>query len=129
MPEPCPVCPTCPVCPVCPTCPEPEPCPIPEPCPVCRECLITPGIIRGCIWGCQCCIAHEWEVELFERVDDINTFLFCVQIKGCGYFEFDVPYEGCYVLKVRSSENCCKTYWCKPIIVFENVGVSNFIVD
>lgn len=154
-PEPCPVCPTprpcptpipCPACPVCPTCPEPTPCPTPEPCqtcpvcptcptpkpcpvcPVCQDCLINPGFIRGCILGCHCGNVHEWEVELYKRGNGSKTFLFCVQINDCGYFEFEVPYEGCYILKVRPIENCCNRFQCKPIIILKNVGVANFMI-
>ena len=158
MPEPCPVCPTprpCPACPVCPTCPEPTPCPTPEPCPVCpvcptcptcpeprpcptprpcpacpvcQDCLIKPGFIRGCILGCHCGNVHEWEVELYKRGNGCKTFLFCVQIYDCGYFEFEVPYEGCYILKVRPIDNCCNRFQCKPIIILKNVGVANFMI-
>ncbi|WP_077610176.1 collagen-binding domain-containing protein [Clostridium sp. Marseille-P2415] len=146
-PEPCPECPKpkpCPECPKpkpCPPCPAPEKeyipvpipipaeCPEPEPCPVCEECLIKPGIIMGCIWGCRCCNAHEWEVKLYKRYNDIDTLLYCVKIKNYGCFEFEVPYEGCYILKVMSSENCCKTFWCKPIITLNNIGVANFMFE
>jgi len=141
-PPPCPACPVCPECPkpiilfptpqpcpVCPECPKPAPCPIPKPCPVCQECLIKPGIIRGCIWGCCCGKEHEWEVKLYKRNNQIDTFLYCVKICGYGYFEFKVPYEGCYILKVRSTKNCCKPCWCKPIIILKNVGVANFMVE
>ena len=135
IPEPCPVCPVCPKptpCPTpkpCPACPKPMPCPTPKPCPICQECLIEPGIIRGCILGCCCGIVHEWEVELYKRGNDFKTFLFCVQIDDCGYFEFEVPYEGCYILKVRPSVNCRKTNRCRPIVIMKNIGVANFMID
>ena len=138
VPEPCPVCPTCPTCPECPpqekeyiTIPIPVPieCPAPQPCPVCEECLIKPGIIMGCIWGCNCCNSHEWDVKLYERGDDCDTLLFCVQICDSGYFEFKVPFDGCYVLKVRASRNCCITFRCRPIVTLKNIGVSNFIME
>ena len=149
-PEPCPTCPEprpcpapvpCPVCPECPACPEPEkeyifiPMPIPaecpeqESCPVCQDCLIKPCIIRGCIWGCRCCNFHEWDVKLYMRCNDNDILLCCVQICGCGCFEFAVPYEGFYILKVRLSENCCETFRCKPIIALNNIGVANFMVE
>ena len=143
-PEPCPVCPECPkpepcpVCPVCPECPKPEPCPVcpvcpecpkPEPCPVCQECLIKPGVICGCIWGCRCGGFHDWDVKLYKRCHDTDTLLFCVRINVCGCFEFAVPYEGCYILKVRLAENCANTFWCKPIITLNNIGVASFMID
>jgi len=148
--EPCPPCPTCPVCPecpkpescptcpVCPECPKPKPCPVcpvcpecpkPEPCPVCQECLIKPGIIAGCIWGCGCGDFHDWEVKLYKRVNDVDTMMFCVKICGCGCFEFAAPYDGCYILKVRMCENCWNTFWCKPIITLNNIGVASFMID
>ncbi len=143
-PEPCPVCPECPkpepcpVCPVCPECPKPEPCPVcpvcpecpkPEPCPVCQECLIKPGVICGCIWGCRCGGFHDWAVKLYKRCNDTDTLLFCVRICVCGCFEFAVPYDGCYILKVRLAENCSNTFWCKPIITLNNIGVASFMID
>ena len=146
-PEPCPACPVCPkpepcpTCPVCPECPKPEPCPTcpvcpvcpecpkPEPCPVCQECLIKPGIIAGCIWGCGCGDFHDWEVKLYKRVNDVDTMMFCIKICGCGCFEFAAPYDGCYILKVRMCENCWNTFWCKPIITLNNVGVASFTID
>ena len=130
-PELCPVAPClpCPVCPECPTCPRPKPCPTPRPCPVCPECMIQSGIIKGCILGCRCGNVHEWEVELYKRGRGISTSLFCVQINSYGYFEFKVPYEGCYILKVRPCDNYCTTYRCKPIIILKNVGVANFMVE
>ena len=147
IPEPCPECPTpepCPVCPTpepCPVCPVPEKeyilvpiaipaeCPVPEPCPVCQECLIKPCIIMGCIWGCRCQDFHDWDVKLYQRCNDIDTVLYCVQINGCGCFEFTVPYEGFYILKVRMSDSYRKTFQCKPIIIFYNIGVGCFMVE
>ena len=140
-PQPCPECPTPEPCPVCPACPVPEKeyvlvpitipaeCPVPEPCPVCQECLIKPCIITGCIWGCRCQDFHDWDVKLYQRCNDIDTVLYCVQINGCGCFEFTVPYEGFYILKVRMSNSYCKTFRCKPIIIFNNIGVACFMVE
>ncbi|WP_312433569.1 collagen-binding domain-containing protein [Lacrimispora sp.] len=140
-PEPCPACPECPEPEPCPACPEPETvivpilipipaeCPEPEPCPVCEECLIKPCMIAGCVWGCCCDSFHDWDVKLYERCKDIDTLLCCVQINGCGCFEFTVPYEGFYILKVRMSDYCCKTFRCKPIITLNNVGVACFMID
>ncbi|WP_024347654.1 collagen-binding domain-containing protein [Lacrimispora indolis] len=143
-PTPCPACPVCPECPApepCPPCPEPETifipvpipvpaeCPEPEPCPVCEECLIKPCIIMGCIWGCRCDNFHDWDVKLYERCNGIDTFLCCLQINGCGCFKFTVPFEGLYVLKVRLSDSCSKTYRCKPVITFSNIGVECFMIE
>jgi hypothetical protein len=129
------------VCPECPACPKPEKeyipipipipaeCPEPEPCPVCQDCLIKPCIIMGCIWGCRCQDFHDWDVKLCQRCNDTDVFLSCVQINGCGCFEFTVPYEGHYILKVRMSDSCCKTFWCKPIITLNNIGVASFMIE
>jgi choice-of-anchor A domain-containing protein len=142
-PIPCPVCPApraCPPCPVCPVCPEqetefiPVPIPLPMPivaetrqCPICEECLITPGIIFGTICECECFKAHQWEVMLYRVVDNEKTLLYCEQI--CEYFNFVVPYHGCYLLIVRPSRNfrfCCV---CRPKVILKNVGVSEFILE
>ena len=131
-PSPCPACPApppCPIpepCPTCPSCPEPIPCPS---CPVCPACLIQPGIIEGCIWGCGCDNIHDWNVKLYERFKDKDIFLHSVQICGYGCFEFAVPYEGFYIIKVRMSNNCCKTFRCKPIITLNNIGVECFMIE
>lgn len=154
----CPECPTCPVpapCPVptpCPECPMPEPCPqcpeqekeyipipipipisarfpLPKACPMCEDCLIKSGVILGCVRGCRCCNAHEWEVKLCQRLGDTDTELFCLQISGQGHFKFEVPYEGCYILRVRSCDSGWKTFRCKPLITLRNVGVEDFIVE
>ena len=151
-PEPCPTCPacptpepcpTCPVCPECPICPEPKTeiiaipipievpaeCPVPEPCPECPECLIKPCLIMGCIWGCRCCSLHEWDVTLYNRYDGDDTLLYRERINNYGCFEFVVPYEGYYILKVRLAETCCKSDECLPIVSLKNVGVANFMVE
>lgn len=140
-PAPCPTCPPCPSCPKpapcpdCPSCPKPAPCPVcpecpkPAPCPVCQECQIKPGLIAGCIWGCRCGDFHDWEVTLYKRCNDVDTMLLCTKISGCGCFEFAVPYDGCYILKVRMCENCWNTFWCKPIITLNNIGVASFMID
>ena len=149
-PEPCPTCPTCPTpqpcptCPACPACPEPKPCPEcpvcptcpacpvcpePEACPVCECCLVEPCFLRGCICGCRCYNNHEWDVKLYNRFNGVDTLLFCVRINSYGCFEFEVPYEGCYVLKVRLSESSCKTFRCKPILILKNVGVENLMIE
>ncbi len=145
-PEPCPSCPSCPECPICPTCPEPEKIYIPVPmpvavqadcpeekscpiCPECQECRIEPGNIMGCVRGCCCGNFHNWDVKLFERCNDRDNLICCTQICGYGYFEFSVPFEGCYILKVRQSDNCCQTFRCKPSIILNNVGVECFMIE
>ncbi|MGB8452204.1 MAG: collagen-binding domain-containing protein [Anaerocolumna sp.] len=147
-PEPCPTCPeprpcpTCPECPTCPTCPEqnteyvvyPVPIPVPvieEPiaCPECPVCAITPGIIRGCIWGCHCCKPHEWEVKLYKVCNDTKTLVYCQRIIGYGCFEFKVPYEGCYLLSVCPAGNYKMAAKCKPIVSLKNIGVTNFMFE
>lgn len=114
-------------CPECPKCPEPEPC------PECPECLIEEGIISGCIWGCKCCKNHGWIVELYDVCNDKKALIDCVEMGFYGSFEFCLPFEGCYTLKVipTSYKNKQKGFYrkssqCKPIISLNNVGVSNF---
>jgi hypothetical protein len=137
-PPPCPKQKPCPECPHCPVAdkeyiaipiPIPTECPTPAPCPVCEECLVKSGSIMGCIWGSNCCNIHEWDVKLYKRCNDIDTFLFCVQINDYGYFEFKVPYDGCYILKVMPSNKCCRAYRCKPNVTLKNIGVANFMVE
>ncbi len=148
-PEPCPECPVCrtpepcPACPICPECPEIEPekiyirvpvpvpaeCPKQIPCPDCPICNVESGIIRGCIQGCNCCNFHIWDVKLYSRYNDIDTFICCVQVNGSGYFEFSVPFEGLYILRVRMSDSCNKTFRCKPMIILKNVGVKCFMIE
>jgi hypothetical protein len=57
------------------------------------------------------------------------TLLYWIPIDCYGGFEFSVPYEGFYILKIRMVENCCKSYWCRPIITLKNIGVSDFMVE
>jgi hypothetical protein len=59
----------------------------------------------------------------------MDTLLFWVPIDCEGKFEFLVPYEGYYILKIRMAENCCKSYWCKPMVSLKNIGVSDFMVE
>jgi choice-of-anchor A domain-containing protein len=154
-PMPCPECLTCPEpapCPECSTCPEPEFCPECPPCPTCpepeteyvavpfpipvptepkiyvktKECAVKPGIISGCLWGCE---TIEWEVMLFRIYKNDKRLLYCVKICHYGCFRFEVPYEGYYLLKVcPSRHHMCSTSY-KPKVVLKNVGVSNLIVE
>lgn len=142
-PTPCPPCPVCPVCPepmpcpVCPVCPEPMPCPpCPEPmpcppcpvCPPCPKCMISEGIIAGRIKGCSCRMDHEWELRLYQMCGKTQILLFCKFINCSDRFEFQVPYNGSYLLKVCPTTNFRRGCNCKPIIELNNIGVSNFIV-
>lgn len=137
-PEPCPECPACPECPTCPECPDasteyvvypiPIPVPVEEPA-ACPECLIKPGSIMGCVWGCCCCRTHEWDVKLFKVCDDTKRMLFCQRIVGYGCFEFKVPYEGCYLIMVCPAGRTLFGSSCKPIVTLKNIGVSNFMLE
>ena len=145
-PEPmsCPACPVCPICPepqICPKCPEneteyvPVPIPVPVPvktvpvCPVCRECLITPGIISGCILGCDCCRNHEWDIMLYRMVDDRRELIDCITICHLGCFRFKVDYDGTYILKICPIKRSCFILTCRPEITFKNIGVANFTLE
>ena len=154
-PEPCPVCPEpepCPVCPEprpCPVCPEPAvrveyrpyPVRVPMPCPNIRmrveyrevpckqDCKIKPGVILGCIWGCSCCSNHDFEVKLYKICDEKKVQLYCEIVSSCGCFEFEVPYDGCYLLEVCSLGHGRKGSDCKPVLTLKNVGVSSLRVE
>ncbi|MDF2822550.1 MAG: hypothetical protein K0R15_2998 [Clostridiales bacterium] len=146
LPLPCPICPEqrpCPVypeqrpCPICPTCPEQMPYteyvpyPVRIPCPEYPEpeCLITPGLIIGCIWGCKCCNIHKWEIKLYEICDEKKVLLYCDTVDNCTQFEFEVPFDGYYLLTVCPCSTFCMISRCKPIITLKNVGVSNFMME
>lgn len=151
-------CPPCPTPPPCPACPEPEPCPpcpeqevrveyrpypvrVPIPCPgikmrveyreaPCKQdCKIKPGVILGCIWGCSCCGTHDFEVKLYKICDENKILLHCETVSCCGCFEFEVPYDGCYLLEVCPIGHKRKNVSCKPILTLKNVGVSSLRVD
>lgn len=139
----------------CPSCPKPVPCPKPAPCPACpeavtrieiqpvpipipipveeqEECIITqiiPGLIFGCIWGCSCCHTHEWEISLYKNCGEKKRLLYCIRICSCGCFEFEVPYDDFYLLKV-CPVGCKKSKGkCKPIITLKNVGVASLAIE
>ncbi len=133
-PEPCPVCPEAetefiPI-------PVPVPVPVPvvkEPvccpdCPDCQECLITPGVIYGCVWGCDCYKPHTWDVLLYKICNDNKVLVAkqCIFRYGC--FKFEVPYDACYCIKVTPAEgSCCQTN-CMPKVTLKNVGVANYVL-
>ena len=146
--EKCPSCPEreiCPICPVipeqkeCPICPEPitriEIAPIPIPIPIpylereeCVECLITPGVIFGCIWGCSCCCCHDWEVKLYRSCGERKQLLYCIKICSCGCFEFEVPYDDFYLLEICPVGAGKNKGNCKPMLTLKNIGVANLII-
>lgn len=152
VPMPCPVCPSVPEqkeCPVCPELPEQAPCPecpppvtrikiapipipIPMPCPEeeCRkECLIQPGIIFGCIWGCSCCCNHEWEIRLYRSCSDRRVLLNCIRMGNVGCFEFEVPYDDFYMLEVCPVGYGKNKGSCKAILTLKNVGVASLSIE
>jgi len=112
--------------PECEPCPECLPCPECEPCP---ECLVTPGVIFGCVSGCCCCKQHEWEVKLYQIYNGEKVLLYCEKIDCFGYFEFEVPFDNCYVLKICSFTSYKTFGICKPKIILKNVGVSDLIIE
>ncbi|SEW37367.1 choice-of-anchor A family protein [[Clostridium] fimetarium] len=152
-PQPCPTCPEqqpCPTCPTCPECPEqmrcpqnkteyiPIPIPVPVPmrsspsvqvCPVCEECLIAAGIISGCVVGCDCCKNHEWDVMLYQMVDDKRKLIYCITICHLGCFRFNVDYNGSYILKICPIVRSCISPNCRPKITFKNIGVASFTIQ
>lgn len=156
-PEPCPVCLTpepCPVCPTpepCPPCPpietriEYRPYPVRVPIPYnrtrtrvvyrkiivkekARDCQITPGKIIGCIWGCGCCQNHGYIVKLYKICDEEKTQLYCECIGPCSCFEFEVPFDDCYVLEICPDKYSKRNMSCKPMLTLKNVGVSSLMV-
>jgi hypothetical protein len=113
-------------------CPEPitrieyKPYPVKTPCP---EVKVTPGIIFGCIWGCHCCMNHDWEIKLYRICGENKVLLYCERICSCDCFEFKVPYDDCYLLTVcpyRAGRNISK---CKPMLTLKNVGVAGFRLE
>ncbi len=156
---PAPECPPPVICPECPPCPAPVQCPeqevrieyrpypvrVPMPCPTvhmrveyrvvpevnpCKEeCKIKPGVIFGCIWGCSCCGTHDFEVKLYKICDECKVLLYCEKVSCCGCFEFEVPYDDCYLLEVCAIGVSKKKENCKPILTLKNVGVSSLMVE
>lgn len=147
----CPECPSCPEqqpCPECPSCPEPitqiEYRAVPIPVPIrerittikyrparkvcCPKCVVTPGIILGCIWGCSCCCDHEWEVKLYQRSGERKKLLYCETVSSCGCFQFEVPYDKCYLLEICSVGGRRGSV-CKPMLTLKNVGVSDLMIN
>ncbi|MDF2907518.1 MAG: hypothetical protein K0R34_2839 [Herbinix sp.] len=146
--EPCPECEKCRPCPEyeecrpCPSCEECKPCPpnetviitVPVPVPVEEEkckhgCLVEPGVIFGCIWGCNCCHNHGWEVKLYKACGERKKLLHCVCIYGCGCFEFRVPYDDYYRLEVCPIGSNANAITCKPMLTLKNVGVKSLMLD
>ena len=140
---PCPVCeeaPPCPTCPTCPACPEQETRiiiePVPIPIPVTVEepecpavCLVEPGVIFGCIWGCSCCDQHDWEALLYTVCKDGKKLLYREKLSCCGCFEFRVPYDDYYLLCICPLGAGAKGTGCKPVLTLKNVGVISLMID
>jgi choice-of-anchor A domain-containing protein len=151
MPEPCPPCPPCPQPEPCPPCPQAEtrieyrPYPVRVPVPYqsmrtkviyrkilvkekAKDCLIIPGKIMGCIWGCECCCDHDYTVKLYKVCDEKKIQLYCEKVGPCGCFEFEVPYDDCYVLEICPDKSYKRNIDCKPMLTLKNVGVSSLRV-
>ena len=138
---PAPACPDCPTCPECPPCPKAEtytefiPLPVPIPykeereCPECPPPLISPGIISGYVRGCNCSRNHQWEITLYQICNDEKELIYSEKISSFGDFEYEVPYDGNYMLTICPPRNYRRTTRCKPIIVLENIGVANFMIS
>ena len=125
-------------CPECPECPEPStrieyrPYPVPIPVEVqkeCPECMIEPGVIFGCIWGCSCGDNHDWEVKLYEICEEKRILLYCENICSCGCFRFEVPCEDCYALEICPVGPIRRNRPCRPMLTLKNVGVLNLVID
>jgi hypothetical protein len=93
-----------------------------------KECRIVPGKIIGCIWGCACCHNHNYIIKLYKVCDEEKIQLFCEKVGPCGCFEFEVPYDDCYVLEVCPERNTRRNISCKPMLTLKNVGVSSLMV-
>jgi len=151
QPEPCPEAEPCPPCPQpepCPPCPEtrieyrPYPVRVPVPCPRSKtrviyrkvmirekvnDCKIEAGKIFGCIWGCGCNCNHEYKVNLYKIRNEGKILIQSEKLGTCGCFEFNVPYDDCYVLEVcplLDKKNSC----CRPMLTLKNVGVSSLMI-
>ena len=139
-------CPPCEKCKPCPPCEECKPCPpnettiiiepVPVPVPVlveedkCRkECPIEAGLIFGCIWGCSCCHNHSWEIKLYKACGERKKLMHCVNIYGCGCFEFRVPYDDYYRMEVCPIGANANAITCKPALTLKNVGVKSLLID
>ena len=150
-PEPCPPCPPCPAPEPCPPCPQAEtrieyrPYPVRVPAPYhstrtrlvyrkilvkekTKDCQIVAGKIIGCIWGCACCHNHDYIVKLYKVCDEEKTQLYCQRVASCGCFEFEVPYDDCYVIEVCPDKNSRRNIGCKPMLTLKNVGVSSLMI-
>lgn len=86
-------------------------------------------MIAGCILGCDCCRNHEWDVILYQMIDDTRVLIDCITICRLGCFRFDVDYDGTYILKICPSKRNSSSFNCRPEVVFKNIGVANFKLD
>ncbi len=152
QPEPCPEPEPCPPCPQpepCLPCPEtrieyrPYPVRVPVPCPRSKtrviyrrimvrekvnDCKIEVGKIFGCIWGCGCNFHHEYKVNLYKVRNEGKILLHSQKLGTCGCFEFNVPYDDCYVLEVCPVSLSKKNSCCRPMFTLKNVGVSSLMI-
>lgn len=101
-----------------------------KPCPaaVASECMVKPGVISGCIWGCNCQCQHKFEIRLYKCHNQKKVQLFCEVVDNYGCFEIDVPKDGTYLLTV-CSVGVRKSSNCKPILSLKNVGVTSLMLD
>ncbi len=136
VPQPAPTCPSCPPCPEGESTVIIEPIPIPIPIPYkpeeeCKkECLIEPGVIFGCIWGCKCCNNHEWEVLLYRVCGaDGKKLLESTRLSCCGCFEFKVPYDDYYLIQICPVGHNVSFSYCKPMLTLKNVGVMSLMIE
>ncbi|TAH69423.1 MAG: hypothetical protein EWM47_07145 [Anaerolineaceae bacterium] len=93
-----------------------------------KDCQIIAGKIMGCIWGCCCCHDHDYIVKLYKVCDEEKIQLYCEKVGTCGCFEFDVPYDDCYILEVCPDRYSGKDINCKPMLTLKNVGVSSLMI-
>ena len=155
VPQPCPQCPEimpsapcppCEKCKPCPPCEECKPCPpnettiiiepVPVPVPILveedkcsKECPIEAGLIFGCIWGCSCCHNHSWEIKLYKACGERKKLMHCVDLYGCGCFEFRVPYDDYYRMEVCPIGAKANAITCRPALTLKNVGVKSLLID
>jgi len=92
------------------------------------DCRIVPGKILGCVWGCSCNCHHEYMVKLYIVRNEDNILLHSEKLGICGCFEFNVPYDDCYVLEVCPVSISKKKSDCRPMLTLKNVGVASLMV-
>jgi hypothetical protein len=93
-----------------------------------KDCLIEPGKILGCIWGCGCCHNHYYIVKLYKVCGEEKILICSEKVGTCGCFEFNVPYDDCYVLEVCPEKTTRRNISCKPMLTLKNVGVASLML-